>query len=94
MTYRPCELERDDNLASVVDFVLCALKVQHISTENLRRSGSKGAGPPSGDVQLILLEAHLEVSVTLILHTAQILMGAPGAVAALPARQLAVHILD
>lgn len=94
-THRPGELEGDQDLASFVDFVrvvLRALKRKHISTENLRRSTSERAGAGGGDLHLVLLQAHFEVSVALVPSAAQVL-GVPGAVAALAVRQLAVYIL-
>lgn len=94
-THRPGELKGDQYLASVVDFVrviLGALKRKHISTENLRRSSSERAGAAGGDLHLVLLQADFEVGVALVAGAAQVL-GAPGAVAALPVRQLAVYIL-
>lgn len=93
-THRPGELEGDQNLASLVDFIRVtrAPKRKHISTENLRRSSSERAGAGGGDLHLVLLQADLEVSVALVSSAAQVL-GAPGAVAALPVRQLAVYIL-
>lgn len=92
---RPRKLEGDQNLASIVDLIrviLGALKRKHISTENLRRSSSERAGAAGGDLHLVLLQAHFEVSVALVSSAAQVL-GAPRAVAALPVRQLAVYIL-
>lgn len=94
-THRPRELERDQNPAGIVDFiraVLRTLKIKGISTENLRRSSSKGAGAGGGDLHLVLLQAHRKVSVALVSGAAPV-RGAPGAVAALPVRQLAVYIL-
>lgn len=94
-THRPRKLEWDQNLASLVEFigvVLCAFKRNHISTENLCRSSSKPAGAGGGDLHLVLLQAHFKVSVALVSGAAQVL-GAPGSVAALPYRQLAVYIL-
>ena len=94
-THRPRELEGDQDLAGVVDFVrviLRALERKHISTENSRRSSSKRAGAGGGDLHLVLLQADFEVRVALVSGAAQVL-GAPGAVAALPVRQLAVHVL-
>jgi len=93
-THRPCKLERDHNLASIVDFigvVLCAPNRKRISTENLRRSRSERAGAAGVDHHLELFQADLEVSVALVSSAAQA-RGAPGAVAALPVRQLAVYI--
>lgn len=93
-THRPRELKRDPDPAGLVDFigvVLDALKRKHISTENLRWSGSKRAGAAGGDLHLVLFQAHFEVGVALVSSAAQVL-GAPGAVAALPVRQLAVYI--
>lgn len=94
-THRPRELEGDQYLAGLVDFVrviLGALKRKHISTENLRRSSPERAGAGGDHLHLVLLQADLEVSVALVSGAAQV-RGAPGAVAALPVRQLAVHIL-
>lgn len=94
-THRPRKLEADHNLATIVDFilvVLCAPKMKHISTENLRRSSSVRALAAGGDIRLVLLQAHFEVRVALVSCAAQVL-GAPGAVAALAVRQLAVYIL-
>ena len=94
-THRPRELEGDQNPAGLVASIrvaLPALKRKHISTENLRRSRSEGAGAAGGDLRLVLLQAHSEVRVALVAGAAQVL-GAPGAVAALPVRQLPVHVL-
>ncbi len=94
-THRPGELEGDQYLASIVDFIrviLCAPERKHISTENLRRSRSERACAGGGDLHLVLLQADLEVSVALVSSAAQVL-GAPGAIAALPVRQLTVYIL-
>lgn len=94
-THRPRELERDQDLAGFVDFIrvlLCALKREDISTENLCRSRSERAAAGAADLHLVLLQAQFEVGVALVPRAAQVL-GIPGAVAALPVRQLAVHIL-
>lgn len=91
---QPCKLEGDHDLASLLadPVVLCDLERKYIPAENRRRSGSERASPRGGDLHLVLLQAHSQVSVTLVPGAAQVL-GAPGAVAALPACQLAVHIL-
>lgn len=94
-THRPREPKGDRYLAGLVDFiriVLGALQRKGIPTENLRRSLSKGAGAFVVDLYLVLLQADFQVSVALVAGAAQVL-GVPGAVAALPVRQLAVHIL-
>lgn len=91
---RPRELERDQDLPPIVDLVgvvLGAPERKRISTENLRRSSSEGALSGGGD-RLVLLQAHSQVSVALVSSAAAV-RGAPGAVAALPVRQLAVYIL-
>lgn len=93
-THRPGELEGDQYLASLVDFiriVLGALQRKGIPTENLGRSRAEDAGAGVGDLHLVLLQADLKVSVALVAGAAQVL-GVPGAVAALPVRQLAVYI--
>lgn len=95
LTYQPGKLEGDHNLAGLIDLIgviLGGLQRKHISTKNLRRSGSKRAGPGGGDLLLVLLQAHSQVSIALVQAAAQVL-GTPGAIAALPVRQLAVHIL-
>lgn len=95
ITHRPSKLEGDHNPASIVDFIrviVGALKRKRISTDNLRRFSSERAGASGGHLHLIFLQAHFEVSVALVLSAAQVL-GAPGTVAALPVRQLAVYIL-
>lgn len=93
-THRPRELKGDQYLASLVDFiriVLGALQRKGIPTENLRRSRAVDAGAGVDDLRLVLLQADLKVSVALVAGAAQVL-GVPGAVAALPVRQLAVYI--
>lgn len=94
-THRPGELEGDHYLARLVrsaGAALGAVKRKRISTENLRRSTAERAGAGGDHLRLVLLEAHFEVSVALVSSAAQIL-GVPGAVAALPVRQLAVLVL-
>lgn len=93
-THRPRELEGDRYLSGLVDFiwiVLGALQRKGIPTENSRRSRAVDAVAGVGDLHLVLLQAHVEVSVALVAGAAQV-FGVPGAVAALPVRQLAVDI--
>lgn len=93
-THRPRELKGDRYLSGLVDFiwiVLGALQRKGIPTENSRRSRAVDAVAGVGDLHLVLLQAHVEVSVALVAGAAQVL-GVPGAVAALPVRQLAVDI--
>lgn len=55
---RPCVLKRDENLASIVDFVLVILRIlkrKNISTKNVCRSNSVGARASGCDLGLVLL---------------------------------------
>lgn len=93
-THRPRELKGDQYLGSLVDFiriVLGALQRKGIPTENSRRSRAEDAGAGVGDLHLVLLQADFKVRVALVAGAAQV-RGVPGAVAALPVRQLAVDI--
>ena len=56
------------------------------------RSSSECAGAAGGDLHLVLLQADFEVSVALVSSAGQVL-GAPGAVAALPVRKFTIQIL-
>lgn len=92
-THRPGELEGNQDLARLVaSRTPGAPKRKDISTEHWGRSGPEGAGPAGGRLHLVLLQAHSEVGVALVARAAQVL-GAPGPVAALPVRQLAVDVL-
>lgn len=94
-THRPRELEGDGNpagLVQLVGIVLGALQRKGIPTENVRRSLSKGAGASVVHLRLVLLQTDFKVGVARVAGAAQV-RGVPGAVAALPVRQLAVYIL-
>ena len=57
-TYRPSELEWDDNLSTVVDSVLVvfgALKLKSIPTDNVSRSSSIDAQACGRDLRLVFL---------------------------------------
>lgn len=71
-TYRPGVLERNDNvsitpvLSSSPPVVSSVVEQLGVSTQDTRTAGTKGAGSSWGDPGLVLLEAGLEESVTLV----------------------------
>lgn len=69
-TYRPGELEGDDDLPSLVVAVrsalLASLKVKSISTENLGSFRAVRARSDRHDLGLVFLQAHSQVGVALV----------------------------
>lgn len=94
-TYRPGVLERDDDPARLgapaAGMVFVAVQIQNIPSEHRGGAGAVAAGPPRGDLGLVLLEAHLHVRVALV-PAAVPIRGVPLSVAAFPVQQLPVDI--
>lgn len=87
---RPGETERQHDAVTFV--ATTGLEIEGVAPDDRSGPRAEAAGPPSRDAGLILLEAHFEVRVTLVVGALAV-PRAPGAAAAVPILQLPVHVL-
>lgn len=90
LTHRPGETERQHDAVAFV--ATTGLEIEGVAPDDRSGARAEAAGPPGRDAGLVLLEAHFEVRVTLVVGALAV-PRVPDAAAAVPVLQLPVHVL-